>query len=81
MTWFDWDLDEPPRGSSSTSSRKLVRIRQTQPVFQRRRFFKGRPIRGVKDISWLEPGGERDDRRGAGTPASSSASASAWPAT
>ena len=43
--------------SSSTSSRKVVRIRRTQPVFQRRRFFKGRPIRGVKDISWLDPDG------------------------
>src|SRR5690606_21866286 len=35
-----------------------------QPVLQRRKFFKGRPIRGkeIKDLSWIEPaGGEMSD--------------------
>jgi isoamylase len=57
ITWFDWDLDEPRRKFLEFVA-KLVHIRATQPVFQRRRFFKGRPIRGVKDITWLSPGGE-----------------------
>ncbi len=57
LTWMDWDLD-PTRQEFLDFVTKLVRIRHTQPVFQRRRFFKGRPIRGVKDISFLEPSGE-----------------------
>jgi len=57
LTWMDWDLDEA-REQFLGFVRKVIRIRNTQPVFQRRRFFKGRPIRGVKDISFLEPSGE-----------------------
>jgi isoamylase len=56
LTWFDWDLDDRRRAFLDFVKR-VIRIRLTQPVFQRRKFFKGRPIRGVKDISWLEPGG------------------------
>jgi glycogen operon protein len=57
LTWFDWDLDEARRRFLDFA-KKVVRIRRSQPVFQRRRFFKGRPIRGVKDISWLDPSGD-----------------------
>jgi isoamylase len=63
ITWFDWDLDEPKRQFLDFVE-KLIQIRKTQPVFQRRRFFKGRPIRGVKDISWLAPSGEEMDEAG-----------------
>jgi len=56
ITWFDWSLDET-RAKFLGFVAKVVEIRQTQPVFQRRRFFKGRPIRGVKDITWLAPDG------------------------
>jgi glycogen operon protein len=40
--------------------RRVVQIQHTQPVFQRRRFFQGRPIRGegILDISWFDPSGE-----------------------
>jgi glycogen operon protein len=33
----------------------MIQIRRQHPVFRRRRFFQGRPIRGggVKDIAWL----------------------------
>jgi len=57
ITWFDWDLDES-REKFLDFVAKLVGLRKTQPVFQRRRFFKGRPIRGVKDITWLAPDGD-----------------------
>ena len=60
ITWFDWELDEN-REKFLDFVAKLVTIRRTQPVFQRRRFFKGRPIRGVKDITWLAPSGEEMD--------------------
>ncbi len=45
-------------------SGQIARIWRSQPVFQRRKFFKGRPIRGadIKDLSWLDPtGGEMTD--------------------
>jgi isoamylase len=57
ITWFEWDLDDKNKQFLDFVS-TLIQIRKTQPVFQRRRFFKGRPIRGVKDISWLNPSGE-----------------------
>ena len=60
LTWFDWDLDER-RQKFLDFVAKLVQIRSTQPVFQRRRFFKGRPIRGVKDLTWLDADGTEMD--------------------
>ena len=43
----------------------MIQIRRQHPVFRRRRFFQGRPIRGsgVKDIAWLTPEGARDERQ------------------
>ena len=40
--------------------RAVIHIQHTQPVFQRRKFFLGRPIRGegIQDISWFEPSGQ-----------------------
>ena len=40
-------------------TRRLVRFRRSQPVLMRRKYFQGRPIRGVdvKDIYWLDPSG------------------------
>ena len=37
----------------------LIRLRASHPVFWRRRWFQGRPIRGseVSDIGWFTPGG------------------------
>jgi glycogen operon protein len=39
--------------------RRLIAIRRAHPVFRRRDFFQGRPLRGggVKDIVWLTPDG------------------------
>ena len=39
--------------------RKLIALRREHPVFRRRNFFQGRPLRGseVKDIVWLKPDG------------------------
>ncbi len=57
-SWLDWNLDEPKRALLEFTSR-LIAIRQGNPVFRRRRFFHGRPIRGegVKDIVWLSADG------------------------
>jgi glycogen operon protein len=68
--WLDWNLDEPKRALLEFTSR-MIRIRQGNPVFRRRRFFHGRPIRGhdVKDIIWLSADGNEmtdDEWRHAG---------------
>ena len=57
ISWLDWELDDRRRDFLDFV-RKVSRIWRTHPVFQRRHFFKGRPIRGVKDLSWLDPSGE-----------------------
>jgi isoamylase len=40
--------------------RAVIQLQRTQPVFQRRKFFLGCPIRGegILDISWFEPSGK-----------------------
>ncbi len=63
ITWLDWELDDDQK-EFLEFVKKVSRIWQTQPVLQRRKFFKGRPIRGagVKDITWLDAaGGEMTD--------------------
>src|SRR5262249_13531518 len=59
LTWLNWELDEP-RKAFLEFARKVIFIWRTQPVFQRRKFFLGRAIRGsqVKDISFLSPSGQ-----------------------
>ncbi len=56
ISWYDWagadkDLLE--------FTRRLIALRHRHPVFCRRRWFQGRPIRGtdVSDIGWFTPGG------------------------
>ncbi len=36
-----------------------IKLRRDHPVFRRRRYFQGRPIRGagIKDIYWIQPDG------------------------
>jgi glycogen operon protein len=68
-TWLNWELDEEQRAFLDFV-RKVARVWREQPVFQRRRFFQGRSIRGtdIKDLSWLAPSGEEmdDEAWGAG---------------
>jgi len=69
LTWLDWDLD-PRRQRLLDFVRAVIEIWRTQPVFQRRKFFQGRAIRGtdIKDISWFGPDGQEmsDDAWNAG---------------
>ncbi|MCU1344741.1 MAG: isoamylase [Acidimicrobiia bacterium] len=52
--WYDWD-------SADTDllrfTQRLIELRRQHPVFRRRRWFHGRPIRGVPDIGWIKPDG------------------------
>jgi isoamylase len=57
ISWFDWDgVDE----RLLDFTRRVIGIRMDHPVFRRRRWFKGRPVRGagVTDIAWFRPDGE-----------------------
>jgi isoamylase len=56
ISWFDWEhVDE----TLLEFTRRLIAFRAEHPVFHRRGWFKGRPIRGkgVTDIAWLKPDG------------------------
>jgi glycogen operon protein len=58
VSWADWNLSEDKRRLLEFT-RRMIRLRLDHPVFRRRHFFAGRPIRGsgVKDIMWLKPDG------------------------
>jgi glycogen operon protein len=56
ISWYDWEhADQALLGFT----RDLIRLRNDHPVFRRRRWFQGRPIRGtsVADIGWFTPSG------------------------
>jgi glycogen operon protein len=59
LTWLNWNLNEEQK-QFLEFVRTVTRIWREQPVFQRRKFFQGRAIRGtnIKDISWFGPEGE-----------------------
>jgi isoamylase len=69
MTWLHWELnDEQQRFLEFV--KRMTTFWHTQPVFQRRKFFQGRKIRGndIKDLSWFAPDGKEmsDEAWGAG---------------
>ncbi|MHB8296177.1 MAG: glycogen debranching protein GlgX, partial [Acidimicrobiales bacterium] len=56
LSWFDWSTVD---AGLLDFTRKAVALRRAHPVFQRRRFFEGRPIHGseVSDIAWFKMDG------------------------
>ncbi|MBC7854062.1 MAG: glycogen debranching enzyme GlgX, partial [Pirellulaceae bacterium] len=59
LTWLNWNLDDREKAFLEFVQ-SISRIWQDQPVFQRRKFFQNRSIRGsdITDISWFNPSGE-----------------------
>ncbi len=59
ISWVDWNVSSIDRELLSFV-RRLLRLRKMHPVFRRRSFFQGRPIKGsqVQDITWLNVRGE-----------------------
>lgn len=57
ISWFDWDTADE---NLLAFTRGVIQIRADHPVFRRRRWFKGRPVRraGVTDVAWFRPDGE-----------------------
>jgi isoamylase len=60
LSWYDWaNVDT----ELLDWVRTVVALRQRHPVFHRRRFFQGRPVRGfhpdrgLPDIAWFRPDG------------------------
>jgi glycogen operon protein len=59
LSWMDWSLADK-NSDLLAFVRKVTTLRKKHPVFRRRRFFEGEPIRTgdeVRDIAWLTPGG------------------------
>jgi glycogen operon protein len=57
IAWVDWE-DARHHTTMLEFVRRLSRLRHDHPVFRRRRFFQGRPVRGsggdpLGDIAWL----------------------------
>ncbi|MBI2869414.1 MAG: glycogen debranching protein GlgX [Chloroflexi bacterium] len=68
ISWYDWNLDDRKRALLEYTC-GLVRYRKEHPTLRRRRYFQGRPIRGlgVNDITWVRCDGREmtDDDWGA----------------
>jgi len=63
-SWVNWSLSAADRELMDFVTR-LIKMRHDHPVFRRRNFFQGRPIRGsdIKDIHWIKPDGtEMNDK-------------------
>jgi glycogen operon protein len=60
LSWMDWSLVDK-NSDQLAFTRKVTALRKSHPVFRRRRFFDGEPIRTgdeVRDIAWLTPAGK-----------------------
>ncbi len=60
LSWMDWSLVDK-NADLLSFARRATALRKNHPVFRRRRFFDGEPIRTgdeVRDIAWLTPGGQ-----------------------
>lgn len=56
LSWLHWDTFDQPL---LAFTRKLIALRRKHPIFCRRKWFTGRPIKGVgvEDIAWFLPDG------------------------
>lgn len=60
LSWMDWSMLET-NSALLEFTRTVVALRRRHPVFRRRRFLAGQPIRSsgqVRDIAWLTPAGD-----------------------
>jgi isoamylase len=58
LSWVDWEHADKELTAFAAA---LIAMRREHPVFRRRRFFAGRPIRGgdeLRDIAWFTESGE-----------------------
>ncbi|MCO1655997.1 glycogen debranching protein GlgX [Pseudonocardia humida] len=59
LAWVDWK-EAREYSVLEDFTAKVAALRAAHPVFRRRRFFQGRPIKGsnIEDIAWLRPDGQ-----------------------
>jgi len=59
ISWMDWTLDER-REALLAFTRNVFAIRHAHPVFRRRHFFRGAPVKdgAPKDLMWIRPDGQ-----------------------
>ena len=58
LSWVDWSSADQELAAFTAA---LIAMRREHPVFRRRRFFAGRPIRGgddLRDIAWFTESGK-----------------------
>ena len=68
ISWVHWPPaaggvgPEPAAEALLDFTRRLIAVRREHPVFRRRRYLRGRPLRGagdqLGDVAWFTPGGE-----------------------
>ncbi|MBD1926791.1 glycogen debranching protein GlgX [Trichocoleus sp. FACHB-90] len=58
ISWLDWNLQNE-KSELLNFTRQLIYFRRKHPVFQRRKWFQGRPIHGrtISDLAWFNPDG------------------------
>jgi glycogen operon protein len=60
LAWMDWTLAKS-NSDLLEFTKTVTKMRTDHPVFRRRRFFAGTPIRSgdqLRDIAWLTPAGQ-----------------------
>jgi glycogen operon protein len=69
VSWLDWELDDARRALLEFTA-KMIRLRQEQPVLQRRQFFHGAHIwnSDFKDLAWFRPDGAEMTQQDWGNP-------------
>ncbi|MFS0884447.1 glycogen debranching protein GlgX [Aeromicrobium sp. 179-A 4D2 NHS] len=65
VSWVDWDSRAEERALLEFTS-ALAAFRQRHPIFRRRRFFEGKPVRKadeLRDIEWFTPSGDEMEEK------------------
>ena len=54
ISWHDWDRRDE---DLLNFTRRLITLRREHPVLRRRRYLRGRPVRGCAELGWCKPDG------------------------
>lgn len=55
LSWVNWENID---GDMHLWVQRLIAFRSSHPIFKRRRWFQGRPLRDNDDMAWFRPDGE-----------------------
>ncbi|MGH9131537.1 MAG: glycogen debranching protein GlgX [Acidimicrobiales bacterium] len=60
VSWYNWETGD---GTLVAFTQRLLALRRAHPVFRRKAYFSGRPLRGseIVDIAWFRPDGTAMD--------------------